>query len=114
MRFPVDQPRLPVWRFGVLWTAMVSLGTAELAALGANRLLSVDFDGLLVEPASQLGRIDRFLQAPAHRGSRWPVLAAELLRPDAKDWRAGLTDVEQRRLEIACRPGMKLLYGRAA
>ena len=112
MGFPADQVRSPVWRFGALWTAMEYHGAATLRRLARDRILEVDFDDLLARPAATLDLIDRFLApAQAPGGGEWIARSTAVLRPGAANWDEALSPMERRRLDIACRPGMKLLYG---
>jgi hypothetical protein len=112
MGFAADRLHSPVWRFGSLWTAMVRTGVAALEKLDSHMVLGVDFDDLLARPAGVLSLLDGFLFAVRTQGiDQWIAESASILRPSAENWGNGLSPVERRRLEIACRPGMKLIYG---
>jgi len=112
---PRERWHSPVWRFGAVWTAMISTGAGLLGKLGDDRALGLDFDDILAGPQAALSTIDRYL-FPGGGGpetAKWPGESASILRPSPGGWSTGLTDVDRRRLEIACRGGMKLLYGSA-
>lgn len=112
MGFAADRLHSPVWRFGALWTAMMRTGVAALETLDSHKVLGVDFDDLLARPAGVLSLLDDFLFAVRTKGiNQWIAESASILRPSAENWSNGLSPVERRRLEIACRPGMKLIYG---
>jgi hypothetical protein len=112
MGFSAYRLRRPVWRFGSLWSAMVQVGAAALGKLDSHRVLSVDFDDLLARPAGILSLIDGFLFAARTPGiDQWIAQSAKILRPGDENWGSSLSPLEHRRLEIACRPGMKLIYG---
>jgi hypothetical protein len=117
-----EQEQSPVWRFGTAWTGLVLGAAATLNVLAAHQLFSLDFDDLLTAPESGLSAVERFLFPAGSPGGtpggipagQWVARAGTILRPDTAPWDAGLSDVEWRRLVLACRPAMKWLYGPSA
>lgn len=109
-----DQEQSPVWRFGTAWTGLVLAAAATLNGLDAGRLFSLDFDDLLTAPEFALNAMERFLFPADIPDGQWVAQAGTILRSDPAPWSAGLSDVECRRLGIACRPAMKWLYGPSA
>jgi Sulfotransferase family len=112
MGFPAERLHSPVWRFGALWSAMVRTGIPALEKLDSHKILAIDFDDLLARPADILSLLDDFLFAVRTcDADQWIAESANILWPNAEDWSSRLSPLERRRLEIACRPGMKLIYG---
>ena len=112
MGLPADRLHSPVWRFGALWSEMVRIGVAALGKLDSHKVLAIDFDDLLARPEGNLSLLDDFLFAARTQDiDQWITGSAKILRPSVENWSNRLSPLERRRLEIACRPGMKLIYG---
>src|SRR6202042_1254374 len=112
MGLPLDRHYEPVWRFGALWSAMVQRGLAAFATMSPGAVIGLDFDDLVPDPEAVLYRISHFLEGTrSGDAGQWVTQATKTLRAGSRDWARELTPVERRRLEIACRPGMRLIYG---
>lgn len=114
MGVPAERRHEPVWRFGALWSAMVHRGLAAFAAMSPGPVIALDFDDMLADPEAGLYRISRFVEGGRPEGEgQWVTQATKTLRASSRDWAGQLSSLERQRLEIACRPGMRLLYGRS-
>jgi hypothetical protein len=105
------ESRPPVEYFGRWWTEQVIRGFRGLAQLDRDQYRELRFEDLLARPVETLREVAEFLDLPAPSGT-WREAAAALVRgvPSARS--ALLAPEERERLEIACRPGNRLL-GRA-
>ena len=99
---------VPFEELGRTWSRMVLRGAEHLARLPGDRVLPIRYETLLAEPAEELRRLARFVGVA--EDERWLRDAAALVRPTPHRW-VTLPEDARRRLEDACAPGMRLLYG---
>lgn len=93
--------------FGRFWSRVMVNGSAALAALPPERVLSLRYETVLAEPRRELERFIRFV-GPEFENDRWLEDSIELVRPLAPRWpRLGAEALE--RLAAACQPGQALL-----
>ena len=107
----------PIASAALFWRRRVELGRRAGSRLGPSRYLETRLEDLVAAPEAELTRICRHLGEEFHpsmlTGGRELDAAALSYRerhlrspptPGLRDWRAGLTAVEQRQAEEVCRP----------
>jgi hypothetical protein len=99
---------VPPEAMGRFWSDMVVQGSAFLASLDASRVLTLAYESLVEEPAEELRRLARFIEAG--EDGDWVTRAASSLHGRPARWTQLAAD-EQRRLTEACTPGLQKLYG---
>jgi hypothetical protein len=111
--FRQDETALPLC--GHYWSGEMRAGLADLAGLDDAHLLTLRYEALLDEPASNLDRFFRFVLQGAPEVD--VDAYAALVRRPSSDWRA-LPTAEATALDRACEPGFQALNehlaGRAA
>ena len=101
------ETRPPVELYGRYWAEQVINGHAALQKLDPDVVLDVRFENLVADPRQELGRIADFFEIG--RADDWIERGAALVR-EMPPLRFGTLSVdEQRRLDEACAPAMKLL-----
>lgn len=97
----------PVTEYGRLWSRMIELGSAALAGLPPERLLSVRFEDVQQQPREQLDALIRFIH-PDLADTAWLDEACAMLRPTRSQY-LGLPEAERQALTEACAPGLRRL-----
>ncbi|MDE0354322.1 MAG: sulfotransferase [Deltaproteobacteria bacterium] len=93
--------------FGWVWSGMVESGTAFLATLPSDRVLSMRFESLLESPREEMSRFIDFV-GPELADGRWLEEVSALPRRKSPAW-SRLAPEERARLAEACAPGQKIL-----
>jgi putative sulfotransferase len=97
--------RVPLEKFGAMWTWMIRSGLEALAPLPADRLLTLRYEDFMTAPKESLDAIADFLGGefvdPA-----WSSHCAEAVRAPRSRWRDLPQDVMGPLLQ-ACRPGFE-------
>jgi hypothetical protein len=99
----------PVELCGRYWSDQVERGTAALADLAPERVLTVAFEDVVRDPAVHLEELARFLELPADPG--FPARAAALVRGVPPARAPALADGERQALDRACERGRVALAG---
>lgn len=99
--------RIPLGHCGEFWAQQMDAGLNFLRALPSERLLTLHYEDLLVEPKNQLNTLANFL-GEEFVDENWSARCAAIVRSPRSTWR-DLPDVEARALTYACRPGFELL-----
>jgi hypothetical protein len=96
--------RIPLSRFGALWSAMV---ITKIPVLRQHRLLlEMSYEDMAHDPQGSLTAVADFVGLD--RGQEWSAAAAAIFRPEVGRWRRESPEV-QSILERSCRPGMLFL-----
>lgn len=99
--------KVDVATVGEFWSEMVLAGLRSLAALPAERVMSLSYEHLVSQPQEALGALLRFI-SPDLPQSPWIAEASQRIgAPRAR--RAGLTPEECAGLERACAGGLRAL-----
>lgn len=95
--------KLPVERFGRMWSAIVLSGTRRLAKLPPEDVLHLSYEALVTEPTAQIQRVLGFLGLDAPEAT-WLGQAATLVKPQP-----ALEEPPSVALARACESGMRRL-----
>jgi putative sulfotransferase len=102
-----DRFEVPLGRYGLVWSNMIAVGVAELAAL--SRLITLDYGDLVARPIES---IDKFLEfLGVERDPAWETQMAAKINP-GRDVRTEVGKQQWEELTRACRLGMNRIYGR--
>lgn len=93
--------------FGYYWSGEMVRGLKALAALPAERVLTVHFEDILAEPEPWLRRLIHFIDAD-FLDEQWLKKALTTIRSVRSSWR-NLPAQDQLTLTEACRPGFEAL-----
>jgi putative sulfotransferase len=97
----------PSTLFGHYWSGEMMRGLKTLAALPADRVLTLHFEDILAQPEPGLHRLMEFI-GPEFVDEHWVRRAVQTIRPVRSSWRQ-LPAREQSALTDACRPGFQAL-----
>lgn len=102
---------LPIERFGDVWSNMICRAMPLLAKLPPERVLHLQYEAILKNPAEPLRKLVEFIDPSLERDG-WVRISAELIRTNPPKWTRLPAD-ERSRLEKACAPGFEMLrrYG---
>ncbi len=98
---------IPIEAFGGLWNAMIQGGMDLLDPLPEDRVLSMRYESLLDDPATELRRLLAFLGHDLE-DDKWIAEAASLSRRKPSTW-TSLSEEERIRLDEACAEGLERL-----
>ena len=101
--------RPPPEYFGRYWNDQILRGSEAAESLGPDRYLEVAFEQLVADPRETLGQIAMFLELHGSGVGGWVEEAAALVQGIPSTRFEALPAAEQRALEEACAPGMRLL-----
>jgi len=101
-----DAVDLPPGLCGHYWSGEIVAGLGALAAVPAERLLTVRYEDLVADPESTVATIDTFLTGRVN--SRWVERASQRVEVRPPRW-TELPPHEQTELTMACRPGFDAL-----
>ncbi len=104
-RFQEREMGLPL--FGWLWSNMIERGTRHLAALDADRVLTMRYESVLESPREEMSRFIDFV-GPQFRDAKWLDRICELPRRKPPSW-SRLTPELHDPLAEACAPGQRIL-----
>jgi hypothetical protein len=93
---------------GHYWSGEIMSGLRELAALPAERVLTMRYEDFLSSPTSSITALLEFLGVPADEA--WVRRTAAMVRPARSAWET-LPASELQPLQDACRPGFAALGG---
>jgi hypothetical protein len=93
--------------YGQYWSGELTQGLAVLAKLPAERVLTLNYEDILTEPAEMTRRLITFID-PALADKTWISQASSLIRPARSAWEQ-LPLQEQAQLQAACAPGFQAL-----
>lgn len=93
--------------FGYYWSGEMVRGLKALAALPAERVLTVHFEDILAEPEPWLRRLIHFIDAD-FLDEQWLKKALTTIRSVRSSWR-NLPAQDRLTLTEACRPGFEAL-----
>lgn len=97
----------PLVEYGKLWSNMILAGSAILATLPKDRLLSVKFEAVQQDPRKELNELIRFI-SPELEDAHWLDTVSQIPRPTRSKYRE-LPEAERLALTQACEPGLKIL-----
>jgi hypothetical protein len=98
---------LPPQETGAFWSDMVKIGLQNLADIPEERLMSLRYEDLVVNPQSELSRLISFM-GPGLEDDAWMAEASALPRYREPAWKQ-LPETEQAALNAACAEGLELL-----
>jgi hypothetical protein len=108
-RFPTLDAKLimecdiPLAWFGDFWSTMTLNGATELAEMPTERWTAIRYEQLVLDPATSLLRLARFLDVSA--SPEWLSWATKQVKPDRIGPSAALSSKELAELRAACSPG---------
>lgn len=98
---------IPLAAFGALWSGMVVDGMERLAAVPADRLMSLSYEALLRDPAAELGRLAEFVGVAPR--PEWLTEGGGLLHSASAGSARKLPPEDLAALREACAPGTNAL-----
>ncbi|WP_329140137.1 sulfotransferase [Streptomyces sp. NBC_00670] len=104
--------RVPVERFGTLWSEAITEGLAQLDALPTGTHTALAYEDLLDAPAGELTRLAGLWGIEADPA--WLAEATRLLTTDRRGTAAALPPDRRTALREACAPGTRALAAHAA
>jgi putative sulfotransferase len=99
--------QLPLPLCGDFWSQQISTGMKALAALPADRLLTLRYEDFFIDPRRQLDDFTAFL-GEEFVDIEWSAHGAATVRVPRSTWR-DLPEEDAHALTEACRPGFELL-----
>jgi putative sulfotransferase len=109
-RFDIDAfnaYEVPLPHCGEIWSQQIGMGLKVLAALPADRLLTLRYEDILADPKRHLDTLATFL-GEDYVDEDWSARCAATVRPPRSTWR-DLPEKEVLALTEACRPGFEAL-----
>lgn len=99
--------RLPTSQWGAFWSQEVCSGLAMLRRLPTDRVLTLRYEDILVDPTPQLDKLAAFLGDDVI-DEDWSAHCAAAVHKPPSTWR-DLPEEDARALSEACRPGIERL-----